>query len=938
MKLQFKSIRTKLSIWFLAVGVIPAVVIAAVLYEKSKERITTATSQELQQLATQLALDIHEAVQARCNELHLVSATEAATGPAYEFPPVADRFMKSGEVYDLISLVDIDGQVVATNRVDAAGKSLESEKIVGTDVGDEEWFKAACEAAKQGPGVEPVWFDPEEDVLASEVYGEERRTICMSVPLFDENGKFMRVWTMHASWPAIHGPLVERTEHVLASKGYSFEMQILRGDGVVMHDNEEADEFRLNLAQAGLVAAQKAIAGESGFTQEPSTRTGVEYLNGYAASIDKEGASGPTWPCLLRAKSEDVLAPVVAVRNFSLLMIAGMSIGVLVLALWIARGIARPIMRSADVLQRVAKGDLSELSEHRGSDEVGAMSASLDHTIVALRDILGTTDKLIASVNEGKLSERSDATRFEGAYARLCESINKMLDGVTEPAQGTANALSQIAAGDLEIPANLGFRGDWSRVEENLHETARVLKSLTGEAQTLIGAARNGELDVRADVKQFHGAYRDLCAGMNQMLEAVAAPVGDCAQALERLAAGDLELRFKGAYQGDYAKMTQSLARTAEVLGRLVDQTRRLTTAAQAGQLSTRADAAAFAGGYRELCSGINRMLDELLGPVNEAITVLASVADQRLDVEITGAFRGDHEKLKNAVNKAVSGMREALLAISSRASSLTGSSTSMSASGKQLGSGAAQTSHEANVVSSSAEQVSRSIQSVATASEQMTSSIKEIARGAEHASTVATKAVEQAGITRTAMKQLAASSGEVGEVLKLISAIASQTHLLALNATIEAARAGEAGRGFAVVADEVKNLASQTRKATEQISERINAIQADTLQASGSIEQIIGTVQEVQHASAMIAGAVEQQSATTREISSNVTEAAKGSTEIAHSISRVAEAASSTAGGAEETLRTADDVATLANELDSLVRKFELGTQARGRKTAGVA
>ena len=134
MKLQFKSIRTKLSIWFLAVGVIPAVVIAAVLYEKSKERITTATSQELQQLATQLALDIHEAVQARCNELHLVSATEAATGPAYEFPPVADRFMKSGEVYDLISLVDIDGQVVATNRVDAAGKSLESEKIVGTDV------------------------------------------------------------------------------------------------------------------------------------------------------------------------------------------------------------------------------------------------------------------------------------------------------------------------------------------------------------------------------------------------------------------------------------------------------------------------------------------------------------------------------------------------------------------------------------------------------------------------------------------------------------------------------------------------------------------------------------------------------------------------------------------------------------------------------------
>jgi hypothetical protein len=183
--------------------------------------------------------------------------------------------MRTGEVYDLISLVDLDGQVIATNRADAKGKSLDTEKIVGVDVGDEEWFKAACEAsAKQGPGVEPVWFNPEQDVLASQVYGEERRTICISIPLFDKDGKFIRVWTMHASWPAIHGPLVERTEHVLASKGYAFEMQILRDDGVVMHDNDEAAEFKLNLAQAGLVAAQKAIAGESGSTQEPNTPHG----------------------------------------------------------------------------------------------------------------------------------------------------------------------------------------------------------------------------------------------------------------------------------------------------------------------------------------------------------------------------------------------------------------------------------------------------------------------------------------------------------------------------------------------------------------------------------------------------------------------------------------------------------------------------------------
>lgn len=228
----------------------------------------------------------------------------------------------------------------------------------------------------------------------------------------------------------------------------------------------------------------------------------------------------------------------------------------------------------------------------------------------------------------------------------------------------------------------------------------------------------------------------------------------------------------------------------------------------------------------------------------------------------------------------------------------------------------AGKTASIANSTATASEEVSQGVRTVATNTEEMSAAIEEIARNASDASdasSTSASTLKQAEATNVTINKLGASSLEIGHVIKVISSIAQQTNLLALNATIEAARAGEAGRGSAVVANEVKELAKQTAKATEDITNKITGIQNDSQSSVDAVTTIGQTIEKLNGIAGAIAASVEEQSATTNELARVVQESAKGVLSITQNVKVVSTAAMETQVGAGQVLTAAKSLSELA-------------------------
>ena len=299
-----------------------------------------------------------------------------------------------------------------------------------------------------------------------------------------------------------------------------------------------------------------------------------------------------------------------------------------------------------------------------------------------------------------------------------------------------------------------------------------------------------------------------------------------------------------------------------------------------------------------------------------------------------TERLRDDQEKAKQQaevnkrqmMNKLADDFEKAVMAV---VNEVAHSSDEMRNYAQNLTQTADDTNHRAGTVAAASEQAAANVTTVATATEELSASIAEITRQVNDSSTTALAAVDEAKNTNRVVSNMAQATQKIGEVVQLISQIANQTNLLALNATIEAARAGEAGKGFAVVASEVKNLASQTAKATEDITAQIGAIQAVSGDAMKAIEGIGGTIERLSAISSSIAAAVEQQSSATSEISRNVQEAAAGTKEVSSNIGAVTIAASDTGEVASSVLQAATalqgESVRLKTEVESFIAKVRI-------------
>jgi methyl-accepting chemotaxis protein len=339
--------------------------------------------------------------------------------------------------------------------------------------------------------------------------------------------------------------------------------------------------------------------------------------------------------------------------------------------------------------------------------------------------------------------------------------------------------------------------------------------------------------------------------------------------------------------------------------------------------------------------------------PIINGLAFAQNLASGDLTQSLDIQGKDEVGQLAKALNHMTESLRKMFGGIHNSATALAGSSTQLKSTSDQMAKGAKDTTDQSSVVAAAAEhlasnmrnmasateQMSANVKMVASAAEEMTSSISEIAKNAEQASTVAGNAASMAQSSNLVIGELGSAADEIGKVIQVIQDIAEQTNLLALNATIEAARAGDAGKGFSVVATEVKELAKQTAEATENIRSRIEGIQTSTGQAIKSIGQISDIIQQVNDISKTIASAVEEQSATTKEIAMNIAQtshaaetvsasveqSASASKEITQSIAGVDHAARQTAQGALQTQTAGVELSKLADELQRYVGQFQV-------------
>lgn len=354
-------------------------------------------------------------------------------------------------------------------------------------------------------------------------------------------------------------------------------------------------------------------------------------------------------------------------------------------------------------------------------------------------------------------------------------------------------------------------------------------------------------------------------------------------------------------------------------------EVQQLIEAATQGDLGRRVNMQESGEFFRKLGHSMNELMDVNDRTVSEIQRVFASVAGGDLTARVEGEYQGVYQQLKNDANTMVSQLTDVIGEVKNGAMVLATASSELISTNKNLNFTAQDGAKQAGIASAAANNVTLNIEAVANAASDLETSVSDISRNVNEAVNVASEAVVLAQSTNTQVRKLTTSSSDIGNVIKVIDSIAEQTNLLALNATIEAARAGDAGKGFAVVANEVKDLAKGTAKATEEIAQKVKAIQNDSdtaVQAIGDISRIIETISNYQNT---ISEAVRNQNMATQRISKNAGEAAQGNVEITRTSERVNEGAESTVSGLTELQSSAEDLAKMAVDLSDLVEGFRV-------------
>ncbi|MES2393472.1 MAG: methyl-accepting chemotaxis protein [Acidobacteriota bacterium] len=377
-------------------------------------------------------------------------------------------------------------------------------------------------------------------------------------------------------------------------------------------------------------------------------------------------------------------------RNLMLaLIVAGIFLG-LGLGIFISRSVAKPLAQLSKAAELISRGDVDQEIAYQGGDEVGSLASSFRELILYIKSVSAVLERmavgdlsvaivprsdkdvltrsyqstaasvhaLVADINslstagaEGNLSYRADAARHQGEFRSIVTGVNQTLDAILIPIGEGNRILSQISNGKIDELIAQTYKGDHEKMKLAVNNVAVVTQGLQKEMARLTEASRQGQLSERGKPQQFQGAYAEIVVGVNDMLDAILLPIGEGNRILTQISNGKIDELIAQTYKGDHEKMKLAVNNVAVVTQGLQKEMARLTEASRQGQLSERGKPQQFQGAYAEIVVGVNDMLDAILLPIGEGNRILAQISSGKIDELIAQTYKGDHEKMKLAVN-----------------------------------------------------------------------------------------------------------------------------------------------------------------------------------------------------------------------------------------------------------------------------------------------
>jgi methyl-accepting chemotaxis protein len=310
-----------------------------------------------------------------------------------------------------------------------------------------------------------------------------------------------------------------------------------------------------------------------------------------------------------------------------------------------------PIGEGNRILAQISSGKIDELIAYTYKGDHEKMKVAVNNVALVTQGLQKEMARLIDASKEGQLSERGKPEQFQGAYAEIVRGVNVMLDAILLPIGEGNRILAQISNGKIDELIAYTYKGDHEKMKVAVNNVALVTQGLQKEMARLIDASKEGQLSERGKPEQFQGAYAEIVRGINVMLDAILLPIGEGNRILAQISNGKIDELISQSYKGDHEKMKVAVNNVALVTQGLQKEMARLIEASKEGQLSERGKPEQFQGAYAEIVRGVNAMLDAILLPIGEGNRILAQISNGKIDELISQSYKGDHEKMKVAVN-----------------------------------------------------------------------------------------------------------------------------------------------------------------------------------------------------------------------------------------------------------------------------------------------